>query len=1019
MSPERGGATQPRGPLDPGQPCRLAQGGRVVRSEPIEFEFEGRRLTGLAGDTLASALLANGVCVVGRSLKYHRPRGLWGAGVEEPNAIFDLWHGHRHDPNARATMIELAPGMRARAVNCWPGLNTDLLGALDHLHHFLPAGFYYKTFMHPDWSRWEGLIRRMAGFGRVQCFAPDEPAAVMHAHCDLLVVGAGPAGLAAARAAARKGLRVVVVEQQSEPGGCLNWREAEIDGAAGDAWAAGMASALRSDHGVRVRTRTTAVGVFDHGHIVLLERDPPAPATPAGVAPYRLWKLRARRVVLASGALERPLVFPDNDRPGVMSAAAVTEYLRRYAVRPGERAVVFTNNDSAYDCAQALIAAGACVTGVDARPATPGGAMSAARAAGIAVRDNAVVIETHGGRRVRGVRTADRDGRRSAGHDALLPCDLLAVSGGFSPTVHLHSHAGGRVAWDDALAAFLPAECPQPLQACGGARGRFGIADALADGHAAGLAAAAALGAGGGEPAPPHCAAAPADHRCSPLWQVPGAQGRQWIDLTHDVTVADVELAAREGYVSVEHLKRYTTLGMAPDQGRTSNVNGIAVLGAATGREIPEVGTTTFRPPYTPVPFGALAGMRRAALHTPLRRSPLHAEHQRMGARMKEYGGWLRPAVYPRGAESEAQAIAREVLAVRRSAGLFDGSTLGKIEVLGPDAARFLDLMYVNALDNLAPGRVRYCLLLNEHGKVFDDGVVARLAPERFLLSPSSSHVLQVAALLEEWRQCEYPSLRVAMTNVTTAWATVSVTGPNARAIVTGLDTDIDLSAKALPHMAVAEGRVGGVPARVMRVSFTGETGFEISVPAGYGPALWRELGNLGEAHGLAPFGLESLLVLRAEKGYILIGRDTEGETEPDDLGMGLPARRKQVEFIGRRSLLRPDSLRADRRQLVGLLAVERGRVLANGAHVVEPSTAVAAADAGEPPGSGWRSLGYVTSSYASPTLGHGIALALVERGRERAATRARVRVFHLGETVEAEVVAPTFYDAGGERLHG
>jgi sarcosine oxidase subunit alpha len=681
--------------------------------------------------------------------------------------------------------------------------------------------------------------------------------------------------------------------------------------------------------------------------------------------------------------------------------------------------VVYTNNDSAYACARALAAVGAQVTIVDTRPPAGEGALTGALDARITVRRNAMVVETQGGREVRAVRTADREGRRAATMDDLIPCDLVAVSGGFNPTVHLHSHAGGRVAWDEPLAAFVPAECPQPLQACGGARGRFDLALAVADGHATGLAAATALGAGSSPPAAPHCVAAPIDGRCAPLWQVPGTNARQWIDFAHDVTVSDVALATREGYVSVEHLKRYTTLGMAPDQGRTSNVNGIAILGANSERAVPEVGTTTFRPPYTPVPLGALAGMRRSRLHSPLRRSPLHAEHLRRGARMDEYGGWLRPACYPRGAESEAQTLAREVLAVRAQAGLFDGSTLGKIEVHGDDAARFLDLMYVNALGSLPPGRVRYCLLLNEHGKVFDDGVVARLGAEGYLLSPSSSHAFAVAALLEEWRQCEYPSLRVVITNVTAAWATVAITGPQARAIVCDLDTDIDLSTAALPHMGVAEGHVGGVAARIMRVSFTGESGFEISVPAGYGPALWREMERLGSAHGVAPFGLESLLVLRAEKGYILVGRDTEGDTEPDDLGMGEPARRKQVDFVGRRSLLRPDSRRPDRRQLVGLVARERDRVLANGAHVVERSNAIPAVDANEPAGSGWRSLGYVTSSYASPTLGHGIALALIERGRERAARHERVQVFHLGETVEAEVVAPSFYDPGGERLHG
>ncbi len=443
------------------QRARLAQGGRIDRSRPIEFSFDGRSLTGYAGDTLASALLANGVGVVGRSLKFHRPRGIWGASVEEPNAIVDLWHGHRHDPNARATTVDLAPDIRARAVNCWPGVNADLAGVLDPLHCFLPSGFYYKTFMSPGWHTWEGFIRRMAGFGRVQDFSADEPAAVMHAHCDVLVIGAGPAGLAAARAAAVDNLRVIMVEQQSEIGGCLLWREAEIDGRAGYAWAAETASALRA-RGARIMTRTTAAGVFDHGYVALLERDP---ATAPGVAPYRLWKVRPRRIVLATGAIERPLVFPDNDRPGVMSAAAVTEYVRRYAVRPGERAVVFTNNDSAYDCARALAAVGASVTVVDARPSSLDDATAALRAAGIAIRDNAVVTATSGRHGLRSVRIADREGRRIPGRDDHLPCDLLAISGGFNPTVHLHSHAGGRVVWDESLSAFVPGECPQPLQA--------------------------------------------------------------------------------------------------------------------------------------------------------------------------------------------------------------------------------------------------------------------------------------------------------------------------------------------------------------------------------------------------------------------------------------------------------------------------------------------------------------------------------------------------------------------------
>ena len=998
----------------PSQANRLATGGRIDRTRRIAFRFEGRSLHGHPGDTLASALLANDVRLVARSFKYHRPRGIWGAGVEEPNAIVDLWHRHRHDPNARATCVELDEDMSARGVHAWPSLRLDLLAGLDLLHRFLPAGFYYKTFMKPDWQFWEGLVRRLAGLGRVRDFREDEPAVVLHAHCDLLVVGAGPAGLAAARIAADAGLRVLLVDEQSEPGGSLLAGQTAIDGQPALDWVGQTLTRMASSPDARLMPRTTAFGCFDQGHVALIESRPGAPA---GVAPYRLWKLRTRHVVLASGAIERPLVFPDNDRPGVMSAAAVGEYLNRYAVRAGRRAVVFTNNDSAYRSAVELAAAGAEVSIVDSRDAPDPTLLDTAESSRIPVWRGREVIGCEGGRYLRAVRVADRGGRALPAAERLVGCDLLAVSGGWNPTVHLWSQAGGRLRHDSALGAFLPDTCPQPMTACGGAAGVFGAAAVLASGHAAGRAAIRALGASSRLRAPRVAAEDACAVEPHPGVDRPGS--RQWLDLMNDVTTRDVELAAAENYVSVEHLKRYTTLGMATDQGRTSNVNGLSMLGQVTGREIQEVGTTTFRPPYTPVPFGAFAGGRRGALYAPLRRSPLHAEQQRLGARFDEYGGWLRAACFPRDDETEHDTIAREVQGLRQRAGLFDGSSLGKIEVTGPDAAEFLDLIYLNMLARLGIGQVRYCLLLSEHGKVFDDGVVARLAADRYLLSPSSSHAAAVFAMLEEWRQCEYPGLRVTIENVTAAWATVSVSGPRARDIVTGLATDIDLARETLPHMSIAEGHVAGVPARVARVSFTGETGFEISVPAGHGAALWRELERLGGTHGLTPFGVESLLVARAEKGYLLIGRDTDGDTEPDDVGFGETTRRKSVDYVGRRSLLRPDTLRGDRRQLVGLLPVPRQTVLPNGAHVVVAEQRRPALDAGEPPGSGLRSLGYVTSSYTSPTLGHGIALALVERGRLRAANRERVAVFHLGERFEAEVVSPCFLDPSGQRLHG
>jgi sarcosine oxidase subunit alpha len=985
-----------------GQPNRLARGGAVDRSRSIVFTFNGRRLHGYAGDTLASALLANGVAIVGRSFKYHRPRGIYGAGVEEPNAIVDLGHDGRHDPNAKATLVELSEGMVARSVNCWPSVERDLHGGLDLLHRFLPSGFYYKTFMRPSWHAHEPYIRRLAGLGTVGTQVDESRYETRHAHCDMLVVGAGPAGLAAARAAAAAGLRLILVDDQPRCGGSLLWQDAEIDGMPVPAWVDDAVARIRSSPDALILTRTTAFGYFDHNLLALVEQRADAAQ---GWAPERIWKVRARGVVLATGAIERPLVFPNNDRPGVMSAAAVRQYIRRYGVRPGRRAVVLTNNDSAYDAAIELRRAGAEVTLLDVRAGPPPACVEAARANRVAVWPGKAIVDVRGRSRVTAVRIGGT-GTPSA-HErriAWLPCDLVAVSGGWSPTVHLFKQSGGSLRYDDAIAAFVPDRSVQDERTIGAARGLFSLDACLRDGHDVGTAAAAYMGRAVDLRAP---AAKPeaASYAIEPHWQVRLPNARQWVDYQNDVTVEDIRLAARENYASVEHLKRYTTLGMATDQGKTSNLNGLAILADVTGRAIPEVGVTTFRPPFVPVSLGALAGQRRGALYAPVRRLPAHREHVERGAAFDEYGGWLRPACYPRAGESQAQAIHREVLAVRHGVGLFDGSPLGKLEVVGPDAARFLNLMYYNDLATLTPGRIRYCLLLSENGKLFDDGVVARLAEDRYLLSPSSSHAAAVAAALEEWRQCEYLGMRVAITNVTSAWATFAVTGPRARTIVERLDTDIDVSVPALPHMSLAAGSIGGVPARIARVSFTGEVSFEISVPAGYGASLLRCLEELGAAEGITHFGIESLLVLRAEKGYILVGRDTDGTTEPQDLGMTGPLRTKAVDFVGRRSLLRPDSRRPDRRQLVGLEPVPPDAVLPTGAHACETT------------GRGRRSLGYVTSSYLSPTLGRPFALAMVEAGRRRVEAGETVAVFSVGQTVAAKVVSPVFYDPKGERL--
>ncbi len=975
---------------------RLAEGGRIDRGRTLRFTWDGGALAGLAGDTLASALLANGVRIVGRSFKYHRPRGLYGAWVEEPNAIVDVQHGEVQEPDARATTVELREGLAARGVNARPDVAHDRYGALDLLHPFLPAGFYYKAFF-PDWHRYEPRIRAMAGLGRVATAPDSRRFQALTAHCDVLVVGGGPAGLAAARAAGESGLSVILADDRSAPGGSLLWQNATINGENGDRWADAVSASLGRGN-VRIFARSTVFGAYDHGTWGMVERRSDAPA---GWAGERLWTIRARRTVLATGAIERPLVFPDNDRPGVMSADAVMQYLRLYGVRAGEQAVVATNNDSAYAVALALRAAGAAVMVADLRPDLPPAA-EAAITAGIRVLPGAVPLRAIGRDGVRLVDLGPQDATSPREAVMRVPADLLAVSGGWSPSLHLLSQARGSLRWDDGRAAFLPDRCPPDLHVIAAES----IAAALVEGHAAGTDAAAALGARV-TIAAPHCEPDPPATPIRAHWRVPIRRARQWVDLQNDVTSKDIVLAARENYSSVEHLKRYTTLGMATDQGKTSNVNGLAILAETTGRAIPEVGTTTFRPPYTPVPFGALAGLRHGRLFSPWRRLPAHRDHAALGAEFREYGGWMRPACYPRAGETAAQAIRREAAATRAGVGLFDASSLGKIVVGGPDAAAFLNIVYYNEVANLKPGRIRYALLLRETGIIYDDGVVTRLAPDRYLLSPSSSHTQGVLAMLEAWRQTECPAMRVAFHDVTAAWCTFAIAGPRARDVLARL-TDIDLSDTVLPHMAIAQGGIAGIHGRVARVSFSGERSYEVSLPAGYGPALLQRLLTEGTPHGITPYGVETSSLLRAEKGYILIGVDTDGMTLPGDIGMSGPLRAKPVDFVGKRSLLMPDALREDRRQFVGLLPDDPAAPPAVGAHAVEHT-----ADGQR------RSIGWITTSVHSPALGRGIALGMIERGRARAAAGETVELYHLGHLSRARLCSPVFFDPAGERLHG
>jgi sarcosine oxidase subunit alpha len=809
-------------------------------------------------------------------------------------------------------------------------------------------------------------------------------------HCDLLVVGAGPAGLAAALAASRTGARVLLVEQDTHLGGSLLWRPASIAGRPGAEWVNDAAAELDSAAETTVLTRTTAVGYFDHNSVTLIERvtdNLPLNAAP-NLPRQRLWTVRAKHVVLATGALERPLVFPGNDRPGVMLASGVGQYLRRWAVLAGQNAAVFTNNDSAYETAhQILDAGGRVVVLIDSRTSPPSTLTAALQARGVEVCMGAVVVGASGKPSLSAIEV-----RRSSGVVSRIQADLLAMSGGWNPVVHLFSQSGGKLAWDEAIAAFKPANSVQAETSVGAASGVFSLEAALSDGACAG-------GADAGSVA--QADAADRDWTIEPLWLV-DAPGKAFVDFQNDVTVSDVALAAREAFVSVEHLKRYTTLGMAPDQGKTSNVNALAIMAGLTGRSIPETGTTRFRFPYTPASFGVLAGRARGELFQPLRRLPTHERQVAAGAVFEEYGDWLRPAYYPLAGESAHAAEQREALAVRQAVGLFEGSPLGKIEVRGPDAGEFLDRVYANTMSTLKVGRARYGLMLNELGVLFDDGVTLRLADDHFLVGTTGAGAAAISAWLEEWLQCEWRDLNVLTAPTTTSLAVLTLSGPKARQVLEAAGVDIPVGPTDFPHMTFRDGRVAGAPARIVRASFTGEVSFEINVPSSDAVAVWDALAAAGAAYGLTPVGIDAWMLLRTERGYLHVGADTDGSTAVGDVGWGHVLKRKH-DFIGRRSLTRPENQRPDRLEFVGLEAVNSNEALPIGAHLRAPTN-------------GLGSEGYVTSTGFSPILGRGVALGMVRQGRNRLGEELEI-VSAEGRGRRVRIGSLAAYDPDGERL--
>ncbi|HEY0767739.1 MAG TPA: sarcosine oxidase subunit alpha family protein [Steroidobacteraceae bacterium] len=1004
---------------------RTEAGGRIDRSRVLHFSFDGRSYTGFAGDTLASALLANGVHLMGRSFKYHRPRGVLASGAEEPNALVAVRRdAARYTPNLRATLVELYEGLAAHSQNRWPNLAFDFGAVNDLLAPFIPAGFYYKTFMWPRraWqSFYEPRIRAAAGLGRSPTEADPDRYASRYAHCDVLIVGAGPAGLAAAAAAATTGARVMLCDEQNEFGGSLLADDprtaASIEGRPAPQWLRETVAALGSNARVTLLPRTTAFGYFPHNLVGLNERLTDHLADPHPDVPReRQWQVRAREVVLATGAIERPLVFPGNDRPGIMLAGAARTWLNRYGVLPGTRAVIVTACDEAYAAALELQQAGVFIASIaDVRAADDGPWVATARAAGIPVLARATVLGTGGRRRVNTIRLAQLEGGEVV-VTQIQPCDLVLMCGGFTPSVHLFSQSRGKLLWDEALLAFLPGTPAERVRSAGACRGVFALSAALADGAAAGAGAAREATApartgvrpsGAGMPPAAGAAASTggATGFAGALPQPARARARAFVDWQNDVTTKDLALATREGFRSIEHIKRYTTTGMATDQGKTSNLNALGIVSRTLGKAIPEVGLTTFRMPYTPVTFGSFAGPARGELFDPVRTTPMHEWARANGAVFEDVALWKRARYFPRGAESMHAAVGRECLAVRNGCGIFDASTLGKIEVVGQDAVTFMNRLYVNAWTSLAVGRSRYGVLLRDDGFVYDDGVVARVSENCFHVTTTTGGAPGVLAMMEDYLQTEWPDLKVWLTSTTEQWAVIAVQGPNARAVLAEL-VDIDIAAPAMPHMSVAVGHVCRVPMRLFRVSFTGELGFEVNVPADFGPAVWDAIWDAGQGHGLTPYGTETMHVLRAEKGYIIVGQDTDGTVTPDDAGLTWAIGKNKPDFVGKRSLQRPAMTSPERRQLVGLLTTDPQLVLEEGAQLMAQAGARAPA----------RALGHITSSYYSAVLGRSIAMGLVAGGRARIGQTLYVPV--PGGDVPVQVASPVFYDPEGRRLH-
>ena len=997
---------------------RLPKGGLLIdRNKPIKFEFNGKKLSGFEGDTLASALLSNDQVLVGRSFKYHRPRGIVASGSEEPNALINLGEKEKFEPNQRATTIELFDGLKAASQNHWPSLNFDIGVVNNYLARFLPAGFYYKMFIHPRpfWKYiYEPFIRQSAGLGRAPSQKDHSQYEHFYAFYDLVIVGGGISGLNAALTAAESGLKILIIEQTPEWGGRCLVDFSTIGDETSAEYVSRLVSELKKFENVTMRSRMMGAGVYDHGYILGYERLNDHLAEEDGPR-HRLWRIRAKQIITATGSIERPISFPSNDIPGVMLASAVRDYAVNFGVATGNKIAVYTNNDDAYRTAITLNEVGVEVPIiVDARGSGGGALAERAKALGIRVENGKAISKVFGKKRVEAISICEH--KDSGKGNEKIACDCIAMSGGWSPVVHLYSHCGGKLKWDEKMALFKPDSSAKPtshdglpfVTAVGSANGFLLMQEVLKDAREGCL---EVVEASGGKVKKESFKLIEQEYENSleAIWIAPQdadikKRSKIWLDFQNDVKINDVELAAREGFESVEHTKRYTTLGMATDQGKLSNINGLAILSSSLGKEIPKVGTTTFRPPYTPISLGSIGGSARDGLFQPVRKTPMHDWHENNGAYMEPVGQWRRPFCYPQAGETYAKAVEREINQTRSSLGILDASTLGKLLVTGPDAGKFLDMLYTNMMSTLKIGKCRYGLMCSENGFLIDDGVVARIDEQTWLCHTTTGGADSIHAHMEEWLQTEWWDWKVYVTNVTEQYAQIGVVGPNARKLLEKIG-GVDVSREALGFMEWKDGNLGKYDARIFRISFSGELSYEIAVPAKQGLAFWGELIEAGKEFQVMPYGTEALHVMRAEKGFIMIGDETDGTVIPQDLNLDWAISKKKDDYLGKRAQERSFMINPSRWKLVGLETLD-GSVLPDGAYAI--------ADGVNPNGQK-STQGRITSSYFSPTLKRGIAMGLVMNGPDRSGEIIEFPKID-GTIIRAKITSPVFYDPDGEK---